>query len=63
MDGAGAPIANETVRISLEGGQETNYTTNEEGKAQIDLTRKIWKLDKLVKDLSELGEAIHVVAD
>lgn len=33
MDGSGAPIANETVRISLEGSQETNYTTNEEGRA------------------------------
>ncbi|XP_009465522.1 PREDICTED: alpha-2-macroglobulin-like [Nipponia nippon] len=37
VDGAGAPIANETVRISLEGGQETNYTTNEEGKARFAL--------------------------
>ncbi|KFP12738.1 Alpha-2-macroglobulin, partial [Egretta garzetta] len=33
VDGSGAPIANETVRISLEGSQETNYTTNEEGRA------------------------------
>ncbi|XP_021250433.1 alpha-2-macroglobulin-like [Numida meleagris] len=32
-DGSGAPIANETVRISLQGGQEMNYTTNEEGRA------------------------------
>ncbi|XP_074008094.1 alpha-2-macroglobulin [Numenius arquata] len=33
VDGSGAPIANETVRISLQGGQENNYTTNEEGRA------------------------------
>ncbi|XP_075365277.1 alpha-2-macroglobulin-like [Mycteria americana] len=33
VDGSGAPIANETVRISFQGGQETNYTTNEEGRA------------------------------
>ncbi|KFQ04213.1 Alpha-2-macroglobulin, partial [Haliaeetus albicilla] len=34
VDGSGAPIANEVVKISLQGGQETNYTTNEEGRAQ-----------------------------
>eukprot|EP00076_Gallus_gallus_P033040 XP_024998578.1 alpha-2-macroglobulin isoform X2 [Gallus gallus] len=33
VDGSGSPIANETVRISLQGGQEMNYTTNEEGRA------------------------------
>ncbi|POI26552.1 hypothetical protein CIB84_009698, partial [Bambusicola thoracicus] len=33
VDGSGAPIANETVRISFQGGQEMNYTTNEEGRA------------------------------
>ncbi|KFP53125.1 Alpha-2-macroglobulin, partial [Cathartes aura] len=37
VDGSGAPIANEIVRISLQGGQETNYTTNEEGRAQFAL--------------------------
>uniref|UniRef100_A0A8B9C809 Alpha-2-macroglobulin n=1 Tax=Anser brachyrhynchus TaxID=132585 RepID=A0A8B9C809_9AVES len=36
-DGSGAPIANETVRISFQGGQETNYTTNEEGRVQFSL--------------------------
>uniref|UniRef100_A0A8B9YXD6 Alpha-2-macroglobulin n=1 Tax=Buteo japonicus TaxID=224669 RepID=A0A8B9YXD6_9AVES len=34
VDGSGAPIANEVVKISLQGSQETNYTTNEEGRAQ-----------------------------
>lgn len=34
MDGSGAPIANEVVKISLQGGQGINYTTNEEGRAQ-----------------------------
>uniref|UniRef100_A0A8C3KWF1 Alpha-2-macroglobulin n=1 Tax=Calidris pygmaea TaxID=425635 RepID=A0A8C3KWF1_9CHAR len=33
VDGSGAPIANETVRISIQGSQENNYTTNEEGRA------------------------------
>ncbi|XP_065482953.1 alpha-2-macroglobulin-like isoform X1 [Caloenas nicobarica] len=33
VDGSGAPIANEIVRISLQGGQQSNYTTNEEGRA------------------------------
>lgn len=36
MDGSNAPIANETVRISLQ-GQEKNYTTNEEGIAEFAL--------------------------
>ncbi|NXU52220.1 A2MG protein, partial [Turnix velox] len=33
VDGSGAPIANEVVRISFQGGQTENYTTNEEGRA------------------------------
>uniref|UniRef100_A0A8D0FAW4 Alpha-2-macroglobulin n=1 Tax=Strix occidentalis caurina TaxID=311401 RepID=A0A8D0FAW4_STROC len=33
VDGSGAPIANEVVRISFQGGQTTNYTTDEEGRA------------------------------
>ncbi|NWQ77752.1 A2MG protein, partial [Columbina picui] len=37
VDGSGAPIANEMVRISFEGGQQNNYTTNEEGRAQFAL--------------------------
>ncbi|XP_010083001.1 PREDICTED: alpha-2-macroglobulin-like, partial [Pterocles gutturalis] len=37
VDGSGAPMANEIVKISLQGGQENNYTTNEEGRAQFAL--------------------------
>lgn len=37
MDGSGAPIANEIVRISLQGDQEANYTTDEEGRARFAL--------------------------
>uniref|UniRef100_A0A8C0URQ3 Alpha-2-macroglobulin-like n=1 Tax=Cyanistes caeruleus TaxID=156563 RepID=A0A8C0URQ3_CYACU len=37
VDGSNAPIANETVRISFQGGQEQNYTTNEEGVAEFAL--------------------------
>ncbi|XP_063004724.1 alpha-2-macroglobulin [Melospiza melodia melodia] len=37
VDGSNAPIANETVRISVQGGQEQNYTTNEEGIAEFAL--------------------------
>ncbi|KGL79417.1 Alpha-2-macroglobulin, partial [Tinamus guttatus] len=32
-DGSGIPIANETITISLNEGQATKYTTNEEGRA------------------------------
>uniref|UniRef100_A0A8C8AUK5 Alpha-2-macroglobulin n=1 Tax=Otus sunia TaxID=257818 RepID=A0A8C8AUK5_9STRI len=38
VDGSGAPIANEVVRISFQGGQTTNYTTDEEGRARFDTT-------------------------
>uniref|UniRef100_A0A8D2NDA8 Alpha-2-macroglobulin n=1 Tax=Zonotrichia albicollis TaxID=44394 RepID=A0A8D2NDA8_ZONAL len=37
VDGSNAPIANETVRIFVQGGQEQNYTTNEEGIAEFAL--------------------------
>uniref|UniRef100_A0A8C3XZJ1 Alpha-2-macroglobulin n=1 Tax=Catharus ustulatus TaxID=91951 RepID=A0A8C3XZJ1_CATUS len=37
VDGSNAPIANETVRIYLQGGEEQNYTTNEEGMAEFAL--------------------------
>ncbi|KAI6079819.1 Alpha-2-macroglobulin [Aix galericulata] len=47
VDGSGAPIANETVRISLQGGQETNYTTNEEGKAQFALNTSMLELESV----------------
>uniref|UniRef100_A0A8C3LZ48 Alpha-2-macroglobulin n=1 Tax=Chrysolophus pictus TaxID=9089 RepID=A0A8C3LZ48_CHRPC len=45
VDGSGAPIANETVRISLQGGQEMNYTTNEEGRAQFALNTSMLYFD------------------
>ncbi|PKU32759.1 hypothetical protein llap_16937 [Limosa lapponica baueri] len=45
VDGSGAPIANETVRISLQGGQENNYTTNEEGRAWFALNTSTFPLD------------------
>lgn len=44
-DGSGAPIANETVRISFQGGQETNYTTNEEGRVQFSLNTSMLELE------------------
>ncbi|XP_030124054.4 alpha-2-macroglobulin isoform X2 [Taeniopygia guttata] len=37
VDGSNAPIANETVRISLQEGEEQSYTTNEEGIAEFAL--------------------------
>ncbi|NXC37818.1 A2MG protein, partial [Penelope pileata] len=46
-DGSGSPIANETVRISLQGGQETNYTTNEEGRAQFALNTSTLYFDSI----------------
>ncbi|XP_054040674.1 alpha-2-macroglobulin [Rissa tridactyla] len=45
VDGSGAPIANEIVRISLQGGQENNYTTNEEGRAWFALNTSMFSLD------------------
>uniref|UniRef100_A0A8C3M1M4 Alpha-2-macroglobulin n=1 Tax=Chrysolophus pictus TaxID=9089 RepID=A0A8C3M1M4_CHRPC len=47
VDGSGAPIANETVRISLQGGQEMNYTTNEEGRAQFALNTSMLYFDSV----------------
>ncbi|XP_068557479.1 alpha-2-macroglobulin [Anas acuta] len=47
VDGSGAPIANETVRISIQGGQETNYTTNEEGRAQFALNTSMLELESV----------------
>lgn len=47
MDGSGAPIANETVTISLQGGQEMNYTTNEEGRAQFALNTSMLYFDSV----------------
>ncbi|NXK41924.1 A2MG protein, partial [Piprites chloris] len=45
VDGSGAPIANETVRISFQGGQEESYTTNEEGLAQFALNTSVLSFD------------------
>ncbi|XP_027761877.1 alpha-2-macroglobulin-like, partial [Empidonax traillii] len=45
VDGSDAPIANETVRISFQGGQEENYTTNEEGIAQFALNTSMLSFD------------------
>lgn len=47
VDGSGAPIANETVRISLQGGQEMNYTTNEEGRALFALNTSTLYIDSV----------------
>ncbi|XP_061863702.1 alpha-2-macroglobulin [Colius striatus] len=55
VDGSGAPITNETVRVSLQGGQENNYTTNEEGRAW-------FALNTSMLDFSSVGiRAIHKV--
>ncbi|KFV74296.1 Alpha-2-macroglobulin, partial [Dryobates pubescens] len=47
VDGSGAPIANEIVRISLQGDQETNYTTNEEGRAWFSLNTSMLNFDSV----------------
>ncbi|KFP76986.1 Alpha-2-macroglobulin, partial [Acanthisitta chloris] len=47
VDGSGAPIANETVRISLQGAQEKNYTTNEKGVAQFALNTSMLDFDAI----------------
>ncbi|GAB0177415.1 alpha-2-macroglobulin [Grus japonensis] len=47
VDGSGAPIANEIVRISFQGGQETNYTTNEKGRARFALNTSMLSLDSV----------------
>ncbi|KFV60267.1 Alpha-2-macroglobulin, partial [Tyto alba] len=47
VDGSGAPIANETVKISFQGGQETNYTTNEEGRAWFALNTSMLHFDSV----------------
>ncbi|KAM6418129.1 alpha-2-macroglobulin-like [Pluvialis apricaria] len=47
VDGSGAPIANEIVRISLQGGQENNYTTNEEGRAWFALNTSMLYFDSV----------------
>ncbi|XP_038008957.1 alpha-2-macroglobulin [Motacilla alba alba] len=47
VDGSNAPIANETVRISLQGGPEQNYTTNEEGMAEFALNTSSLALENV----------------
>ncbi|XP_068022131.1 alpha-2-macroglobulin-like [Melanerpes formicivorus] len=47
VDGSGAPIANEVVRISIHGDQETNYTTNEEGRAWFSLNTSMLNFDSV----------------
>uniref|UniRef100_A0A8C5TST0 Alpha-2-macroglobulin n=1 Tax=Malurus cyaneus samueli TaxID=2593467 RepID=A0A8C5TST0_9PASS len=47
VDGSNAPIANETVRISLQGGPEENYTTNEEGIAEFALNTSSLAFDNV----------------
>lgn len=63
MDGSNAPIANETVRISLQGGQEENYTTNEEGMAEFALNTSTLAFENVgirVSPLDRVGnEAPH----
>ncbi|KAM4671516.1 alpha-2-macroglobulin-like isoform 2-T2 [Amazona ochrocephala] len=47
VDASGAPIANELVRISLQGAEGGNYTTDEEGKAQFTLNTSKLNLDSV----------------
>uniref|UniRef100_A0A8C0EJZ7 Alpha-2-macroglobulin n=1 Tax=Bubo bubo TaxID=30461 RepID=A0A8C0EJZ7_BUBBB len=47
VDGSGAPIANEVVRISFQGGQTTNYTTDEEGRARFALNTSTLYFDSV----------------
>uniref|UniRef100_A0A8C3RAR9 Alpha-2-macroglobulin n=1 Tax=Cyanoderma ruficeps TaxID=181631 RepID=A0A8C3RAR9_9PASS len=55
VDGSNAPIANETVRISLQGGQEQNYTTNEEGLAEFSLNTSSLAFENAGIRVSPLG--------
>ncbi|XP_071618058.1 alpha-2-macroglobulin [Heliangelus exortis] len=47
VDGSGAPIADEIVKISIQGGEENNYTTNEEGRAQFALNTSMLQFDSV----------------
>lgn len=57
-DGSGAPIANETVRISFQGGQETNYTTNEEGRVQFSLNTSMLESESAGITVSHGGKVM-----
>uniref|UniRef100_A0A8C5JCM5 Alpha-2-macroglobulin n=1 Tax=Junco hyemalis TaxID=40217 RepID=A0A8C5JCM5_JUNHY len=63
VDGSNAPIANETVRISVQGGREQNYTTNEEGIAEFALNTSSLALENVGIRVSPLdredNEAPH----
>uniref|UniRef100_A0A663LV85 Alpha-2-macroglobulin n=1 Tax=Athene cunicularia TaxID=194338 RepID=A0A663LV85_ATHCN len=63
VDGSGAPIANEVVRISLQGSQTTNYTTDEEGRARFALNTSTLYFDSVGIRVSPAGrggdEVIH----
>uniref|UniRef100_A0A8C3TWX0 Alpha-2-macroglobulin n=1 Tax=Catharus ustulatus TaxID=91951 RepID=A0A8C3TWX0_CATUS len=56
VDGSNAPIANETVRIYLQGGEEQNYTTNEEGMAEFALNTSSLALENVGIRVSPLGK-------
>uniref|UniRef100_A0A8C5TPJ6 Alpha-2-macroglobulin n=1 Tax=Malurus cyaneus samueli TaxID=2593467 RepID=A0A8C5TPJ6_9PASS len=60
VDGSNAPIANETVRISLQGGPEENYTTNEEGIAEFALNTSSLAFDNVGIRVSPLGRGNEV---
>ncbi|NXE16604.1 A2MG protein, partial [Lophotis ruficrista] len=59
VDGSGAPIANETVKISLQGGQQNNYTTNEEGRAWFALNTSMLYFDSVGIRVSPAGRGLH----
>lgn len=55
MDGSGAPIVNEIVRISFQGGEQNNYTTNEEGRARFALNTSMFFFDSVGIQVSPAG--------
>uniref|UniRef100_A0A8C3TUC0 Alpha-2-macroglobulin n=1 Tax=Catharus ustulatus TaxID=91951 RepID=A0A8C3TUC0_CATUS len=59
VDGSNAPIANETVRIYLQGGEEQNYTTNEEGMAEFALNTSSLALENDLCVYFLLFQAVH----
>uniref|UniRef100_A0A672V350 Alpha-2-macroglobulin n=1 Tax=Strigops habroptila TaxID=2489341 RepID=A0A672V350_STRHB len=58
VDGSGAPIANELVRISFQGAEEVNYTTDEEGRAQFTLNTSKLYLDSVGIRVSTAGREV-----
>uniref|UniRef100_A0A663LVX0 Alpha-2-macroglobulin n=1 Tax=Athene cunicularia TaxID=194338 RepID=A0A663LVX0_ATHCN len=59
VDGSGAPIANEVVRISLQGSQTTNYTTDEEGRARFALNTSTLYFDSVGIRVSPATHKVH----